>query len=58
MEEWSALRLVGDKTTTYFCTQVEQVHRHLSRGVLPPHLRDGRDVLVSDAFCCSARWRP
>ncbi|HVU62651.1 MAG TPA: sulfotransferase [Phycisphaerales bacterium] len=49
-KRWPNLRLVGDKTTTHFCTQAEQVHRIFPDGCFLHMIRDGRDVAVSDAF--------
>jgi hypothetical protein len=49
-KDWDALRLVGDKTTTHLCTQVEQIHRIFPDARFLHMIRDGRDVVVSDAF--------
>lgn len=46
----SKLKMVGDKTTTYFCTKVEQLHRLFPEARFIHMARDGRDVIVSDMF--------
>jgi hypothetical protein len=49
-KDWSNLRLVGDKTTAHFCTQAAQIHRTFPDARFLHMIRDGRDVIVSDAF--------
>lgn len=49
-KNWSRLKYAGDKTTTYFCTQVEEIYRTFADARFLHMLRDGRDVVVSDMF--------
>lgn len=44
------LRLIGDKTTTHFCTKIDHLHRLFPEASFLHMVRDGRDVVVSDMF--------
>ncbi|MCB9846004.1 MAG: sulfotransferase [Phycisphaeraceae bacterium] len=44
------LRLIGDKTTTFYCTKVDELHRLFPEARLIHMIRDGRDSVVSDMF--------
>lgn len=49
-KDWSTLRYLGDKTTTHFCTQIDEIARTFPDARFLHMLRDGRDVVVSDMF--------
>lgn len=49
-KDWPRLRFVGDKTTTYFCTNVDAIHGIFPDARFLHMLRDGRDIAVSDTF--------
>lgn len=49
-KDWEKLRYLGDKTTTHFCTQIEEIARTFPDARFLHMLRDGRDVIVSDMF--------
>jgi hypothetical protein len=49
-KDWSKLRFVGDKTTTHFCAQADEIRRIFPDARFLHMLRDGRDAVVSDAF--------
>lgn len=44
------LKMIGDKTTTYFCTKSDLAHRLFPDARFIHMVRDGRDVVVSDMF--------
>lgn len=44
------LKVIGDKTTTFFCTKIDQLHRLFPEARFLHMVRDGRDVVVSDMF--------
>ncbi len=46
----SNLKMIGDKTTTFFCTKSETLHRLFPEAKFIHMVRDGRDVVVSDMF--------
>ncbi|MCW5755414.1 MAG: sulfotransferase [Phycisphaeraceae bacterium] len=46
----SNLKVIGDKTTTFFCTKSELLHRLFPEAKFIHMVRDGRDVVVSDMF--------
>lgn len=49
-KDWQTLRYLGDKTTTHFCTQIDEIARTFPDARFLHMLRDGRDVVVSDMF--------
>lgn len=49
-KDWSRLRWVGDKTTSFYCSQIDTVHRTFPDARFIHMIRDGRDVVVSDLF--------
>ncbi len=49
-KQWGTLRYVGDKTTTHFCGQIDEVVRTFPDARFLHMLRDGRDAVVSDMF--------
>lgn len=49
-KDWSRLRWVGDKTTSFYCTQIDRVHATFPDARFIHMIRDGRDVVVSDIF--------
>lgn len=49
-KDFGKLRYLGDKTTTHFCTQIEEIARTFPEARFLHMLRDGRDVVVSDMF--------
>lgn len=49
-KRWPELRFVGDKTTSHFCLQCDEIVRTFPDARFLHMLRDGRDVVVSDMF--------
>ncbi len=49
-KDWSRLRWVGDKTTSFYCSQIDRVHATFPDARFIHMIRDGRDVVVSDLF--------
>lgn len=49
-KDYARIKWMGDKTTTHYCTQVEDLFDLFPDARFVYMLRDGRDVVVSDLF--------
>lgn len=49
-KDWSKLAYIGDKTTIFYLTKIDAVHRIFPNATIINLLRDGRDSVVSNMF--------